>query len=494
MVLPKLDRDSQEPMYRQLYQQIMRLIDEGSLPAGERLPPTRVLAEKLAVNRTTVCRAYQELWALGYLESRPGGYSTVRARMRPVAARKRPGASLIDWDQATAPESRRICEDLLAHTPRPVGASEPINFSGLAADRELCPLDDFRRSLKHALATDGKRLLDYGDPAGYPPLREVIARRMRTHGVTVTAEEILITGGSQQALDLVVRLITRPLSCIAVESPTYSHAIPLFRFHGLLMQEAPMRPDGLDLDVLADWLATQRPALVYTIPNFHNPTGITTSQAHREALLAMCERHRVPILEDGFEEEMKYFGKAVLPIKSMDEGGIVIYLGTFSKVVFPGLRVGWIAADRECIKRLLALSRFSNLSGSMLGQAALAHFCEDGHYEQYLRRVHGAYRRRMQAMLHGLRQYLPERGVEWTQPAGGYTLWVKVAPTSASITEKELLERLRQAGVLATPGRLFFPAEPDGLGFRLSISNLREPQIHEGCRRLGRALASVVGG
>jgi DNA-binding transcriptional MocR family regulator len=200
----------------------------------------------------------------------------------------------------------------------------------------------------------------------------------------------------------------------------------------------------------------------------------------------------VPLVEDGFEEELKYFGKCALPIKSMDTGGAVVYLGTFSKVVFPGLRVGWVAAERACIERLLAISRFSALSANVVAQAALQRFCAAGCYEALLRRVHRAYRRRMLALLAALRRHLPERGVRWTQPAGGYTLWLTVERTAAS--EERVDAQLRAHGVVASRGSLYFASPHRGVHFRISIANLDEGEIEEGCRRLGAALASVVEG
>ena len=412
--------------------------------------------------------------------------------MKPAGASAPAERGLIDWESVSPPSSRRIYRDL-KNLPRfqpRGGAPKTIDFSGLSADRELSPVEDLRRVLRQVLSRSGKSVLDYADPLGFRPLREVIARRMRIHGVTVDSEEILITHGSQHGLDLVLRLLTRPSASIAVESPTYSLAIPLFRFLGLKLREVPMREDGLDLDALNRSLVARRPALLYTIPNFHNPTGITTNQAHRERLLALCEQHRLPLVEDGFEEEMKYFGRAVLPIKSMDSRGAVIYLGTFSKVMFPGLRVGWIAAERGCVERLLAVNRFSHLSGSHLTQAAVARFCEEGYYEQGLRRIHKVYRKRMLAMLRGMKEHFPEKGVRWTEPAGGYTLWVELPALKE--TEEALLEHLAREGVAVCPGSQFFPSRPRHLSFRLSVSNLDEPRIEEGCRRIGRALARAL--
>ena len=404
-----------------------------------------------------------------------------------------PRSSVIDWDEASSLPSRRLHGEYAhfsKHQP-PVKQDHLINFSGLSADLELCPVDDFRRSVKQALVRNGKGILAYGDHAGYPPLRESIAARMRIHGVSVTPDEIMITNGAQHGIDLALRLLASPGTQIVTEVPIYGIALPLFRFHGVEMIEIPMRDDGMDLDLLQEHLRRSQPALVYTIPNFQNPTGITTNQVHRERLLALCENCRVPILEDGFEEEMKYFGHAVLPIKSMDAGGVVIYLGTFSKVVFPGLRIGWIAADKECIRRLVSIHRFSNLSCSTLGQAALVRFLNGGYYEDHIRRVHRTYRQRMLTALDAMKRYLPEKWVSYTQPTGGYTLWVHVQ--GMQMTESSFLTKLEARGVLVSPGRLYFPRPHRGIFFRLSIANVEDEKIVEGIRRLGEMLRDMTG-
>jgi DNA-binding transcriptional MocR family regulator len=489
-MLLEIRRNDALPCFRQICDQVAGLIDDGSLRVGERLPPSRLLAGQLGLNRSTVVRAYQELWALGYVESRPGSYSTVRERLRPRAA-SAPTPGTFSWPDALPSEVRRAVADLDTLPRASTSSPGVISFAGLAADRSLCPLGDFGRCVRKVLAEGGAELLDYGDPAGHMGLREAISRRMRTHGVHVTPAEILLTGGAQHGLELALRLLARPGDSVVVESPTYSMVLPLLRLLGLEAVPVPMRPDGLDLDALQALLDRTRPSLVYTIPNFHNPTGVTTSQAHRERLLALAEAHGVPIIEDGFEEEMKYFGRAVLPIKSMDRQGLVIYLGTFSKVAFPGLRIGWIAAAPDAVRGCLALLRFGHLSGSTLGQAAVARFCEDGSYEAYLRRIHTVYRRRMLTLQRSLKETMPE-GVTWTQPQGGYTLLLTL-PGAAASEESHVLAALEQAGVRAAPGSLFFAMPPDHVHLRLSISSLDENAIVEGCRRLGRGLRAAIG-
>jgi DNA-binding transcriptional MocR family regulator len=491
MLLLTIDRKNRLPVYQQIIDTVVRLVDGGTLSPGDRLPPSRILARSAGIHRSTVTRAYEELWALGYLESRPGSYSTIRRRVRRLSG-ARPARPLVDWSKAVVPAARgaRESHQFLQRDRIAKADSRILDFSRLTADVKLVPQDAVRRCFRAVLQEDGAHVLEYGDPAGFAPLRQTIAGRLRTHGVDVTPEEVVITGGAQQALDLLLRALTRPGDAIAVESPSYSVALHLFRFHGLDVRGVPLGPAGMDLDVLEKTLARRRPALLYTIPNFHNPTGITTSQAHRERLLALCEKHRLPIVEDGFEEEMKYFGKAVLPIKSMDRGDLVAYVGTLSKIVFPGLRIGWIAAPRPLAEVVQAIQRICSLSGNHLAQAAVHRFLATGAYEAHLRRVHKTYRRRMQAMIDGLRAQLPKHGVTWTEPQGGYTLSLQVSGTKLS--EQTLHDRLLAAGVKLSSGRLYYTQAPPHPCFRVSIACLTADEIREGCRRLGRVLRAAV--
>jgi GntR family transcriptional regulator/MocR family aminotransferase len=490
-MLLHLDRESRVSLHEQIRAQVALHIDQASVQPGSCLPSTRKLAGALGINRSTVCRAYDELWAQGYLEARPGSYSTVRARLR-LAPASAAGTTVLDFERLSAPAPRRLFPHVSRMMSLAALAADPnlINFSSLTADRTLCPLEDIQRAFRKVITTRGKAIFDYGETAGYRPLRNTIAVNLRVHGVAVTTDEILVTSGSQHGFDLLLRLFGRPGAVAVLESPTYSMAIKSCQQHRIGIASIPMRPDGMDLNVLERKLSSRDVAFVYSIPNFQNPTGITTTQAHRERLLALCEAHRVPLVEDGFEEELKYFGRAVLPIKSMDHKGVVIYLGTFSKVVFPGLRVGWIAAHPSCIERLLAISRVASLSGNVLTQAAVSRFCDSGAYEEHIRRVHRTYKPRMRAFLDGLAEHLPKDGVTWTKPEGGYTLFVRTGPRRG-LTENAAMEHLRAAGVLVSPGSLYFAKMPKDFCFRLSLANVTPEKIVEGCRRLGKVLKGL---
>jgi len=232
---------------------------------------------------------------------------------------------------------------------------------------------------------------------------------------SIKADEILVTNGARQALDLNIRVLARPRSKVIIEAPTCALIIPLLRANGADFAPVPMRDDGMDLDCLEKTLDKAKAAFVYTMPNFQNPTGITTGHEHRTRLLALCRSRGVPIVEDGFEEDIKYYCKVGLPIKPTDEGNIVAYVGTFSKALFPGLRVGWIAADREFIRRLTAVKRYADLTSNHLAQVFMYHFCEEGHYDKQLRRLHRVCRKRLALTLQMMKETFPET-VTWTEP------------------------------------------------------------------------------
>ena len=483
----KIDPRSPEPLYRQLIAGIKELIDQGILEVGDSIPPTRGLAKTLGVNRSTVARAYEELQALGYLVSRQGSYHRVQKRRKEVgyAAGR---TSAISWEQITTPDARAIHRIFLRYSPeRPKGrpsTGDLINISELDLDPRLYPMTEFRRCVQFVLQDSGANSLQYGDHAGFLPLRQRIAKRLRLHGISVSEREILITNGAQQAIDMVIRMMASKGKHVAIESPTYAAILPLLRFNGARILEVPMKTDGMDLAYLEKALAHEKVNFVYTIPNFQNPTGITTTHHHRERLLNLCLRHRIPIVEDGFEEDMKYFGKVPLPIKSIDENNIVIYLGTFSKALFPGLRIGWITADRDCISRLTAIKRFSDLGSSKLVQMVLDEFLKRGYYDRQLRRLHRAFRKRMIIALQTMEACFPPT-VDWTRPSGGYTIWVKL---QKRWDEEQLNTTLAEFGVIVSPGTYYFPDTKRSEYFRVSIAKRNEDEIKEGITRLGRAL------
>ena len=225
------------------------------------------------------------------------------------------------------------------------------------------------------------------------------------------------------------------------------------------------------------------------MPNFHNPTGVTTDQAHREKLIALFEKYGVPIIEDAYEEEMKYFGKVPLPIKSMDINQIVIYIGSFSKVLFPGLRLGWVAANLEIINRLATLKRFGDISSTLPAQAALADFCQKGHYEIHIKRIHKVYRRRMMLAVQCLEKKIKHKNISWIEPNGGYTIWLSFKNTQMSYYEiNKIFHRNK---IMLALGKDFYPDKEKDQHFRIAIASLNDNEIIEGITRLSKAIKEI---
>lgn len=475
MLIIKLNREDKTPLFLQVVQQLITMINHTVLKPGERLPSSRKFARQLGVNRNTIYRAYEELYASGYIDSTPGAYSTVR---------KRP--SIVFEKKLAKPPSLPQKQDRQT-TGKPPEA--PIDFRPLSPDNCLLPTEKLRKCINKVLIDRGESLLQYGEPAGYLPLREILANQLQKHNINISPGQLLITNGIQNGLDLLLKHLATPGTQIVVERPTYGRALQLFRLHNIDIIEVNMTPKGMDLNHLEILLKQHQPKMVYTMPNFHNPTGISTNQAHREKLLQLCEHHNTLLLEDGFEEELKYFGKAPLPLKSMDKKGIVIYLGTFSKVLFPGLRIGWLAANKNLIQAITHIKNICELSGNQLHQAAVAEFCKAGFFDLHLKKLHREYRKRMKTALRDMKLHLPKNMVTHTQPMGGYVIWLTM---NHQIPEAPILmQKLVANGVYLTPGSHFFHTTNTLTTFRLSIAHTNETQITEGIKRIGHTLQQL---
>ncbi len=495
MVLLNLDRNSKTPLFLQVYGQLKGMIDNSTLKPGTRLPPTRALAERLGINRSTVYKAYEELWAMGYLRSRPGSYSIVRKRQTLATKKQQAEKGLLDWDNLASAPARQLLDSFFQLRPSPLENKRTgpnhIDMGSQDLDSRLFPVRGFKRAISEVMSREEADLFRYGNARGYRPLREFIARRSGIHGISVTPDEILITNGAQNAFELILKFLASPDKPVVVEAPTYYYVIQFLKYYDLEVIEIPMTPQGMDLDALEKALKKHDVSLVYTMPNFHNPTGVTTDQIHRERLLALCEQHRVPLVEDAFEEEMKYFGRVSLPIKSMDKQHVVMYLGSFSKVFAPGLRLGWVAAERECIDRLKVIKQFGDLSTSTLTQAVLAEFCLDGGFDLHIKRLHRVYKKRMGTAIRALKRNIDPTRVFWREPEGGYLIWLELK--GARMPEDEMKAVFKRRGIRLAMGRHFFPGVigGDGCFLRLSIAMVDEEEIEDGVKRLAGALDEI---
>ncbi|MDX9991284.1 MAG: PLP-dependent aminotransferase family protein [Anaerolineales bacterium] len=483
-----LDRKSPRPLYEQIKSHLRQGILSGSLAPATRLPASRQLAQSLGVNRITVENAYSALAADGLVFSRVGSGTYV---LPPIAL---PKISKINeaapwplWQQNLPERSlgaRAAVEEMRLAASHP----DPLSFAGGISDSHLFPADDFRKVLQTVMRRDGIEALSYGDRRGFAPLRETIAHILGSQGLQTSPENVLITAGSQQALALVSQLLLEPGDTILVESPTYSGALDLFRALNFKIISVPVDGQGMQVDLLEKQLQQHHPKILYTIPNFHNPTGTCLSAARRQELIVLSERYNVPILEDDFVGDLRYEGRAQPALKALDPGGRVIYVSTFSKMLMPGLRVGFLVADGPVYDGLVKYKRVNDLATSGLIQRALQDYVTVGRYQAHLRRSSQIFHKRRDAMLAAIRRHLPA-GVKLDPPQGGLFLWMKLPH---NLSADVLLPLAISEGVDFMPGSGFFLEEADGLNWlRLNFVVHNEQRIEEGVRRLGEAMDNL---
>lgn len=480
-----LDRDKPVALARQIQTHLERLIREGHLGDGVKLPATREFAKSLGVNRATVALAYEELVAGGHARAHVGqGTFVVGA---PVAARPvEPRSRAINWAGLLSRSARIVAaeEDRWRRFGPGDVSDTTISFAGGMPDSGMFPTEAFRQVLNRVVRDEGDVLLQYSSARGYAPLRQYLARYMLRFGVEATPDEILIVNGSQQGFDLVARTFLDPGDFAAVEQPTYPRALQVFRAAGAQLLAVPWAREGPRPDVLERLLERHNPKLFYCQPNCHNPTGLSLTPETGRRLLAAAARREVPIVEDGFDPSLHYGRRAATPLKALDADGVVIYIGTFSKILFPGLRLGWVVAAPPVIERLLGAKQLADHHTSALLQGAVHRFCERRLLDRHATRVAAEYGQRRTLLLEALRRRMPD-GVTWTEAEGGFSLLVTVP---AGIDTATLLPAAVARGVAFTPGRPFFVDGGGERTLRLSFSSVAPRRIDEGVRRLAETL------
>lgn len=495
-----VDKTSPLPLYTQIARFIRHRIECGALPAGTRLPAIRVLARELGVNRITVETAYAELDASGLVAARVGSgtyvlppYSTpARTLSRENAPRgetpaRSPDAVCDPWPLWQHHALRR--HSFLSAPPAiPLASHAPqadiIALNSGNSDPRLFPVDQLRASLRETLRREGWKAAEYEEVAGYPPLRRTISHLLADQGIPAAPQDIIITAGSQQALALACQLLTAPGDCVLVESPSYADGLDLFRSRGLRVIPVPMDEEGMRTDLLPALLKEHAPRLIYTIPNFHNPTGICMSGQRRRQLVHMAREHGIPLLEDDFVGELRYEGHAQPALKALAHPGDTLYAGTFSKMLMPGLRVGYLVAEGPVRDLLIRCKRLNDLSSSGIIQRALHRFVSVGRHRAHLARSCHIYRKRRNALLQAMAEHLPQVRIAPIQ--GGLFAWCTLP---APLTAGSLAPLALHHGVAVAPGTAFFLHPEQGAAhLRLNFA-LHDPEtLQEAVRRLALAV------
>jgi 2-aminoadipate transaminase len=385
--------------------------------------------------------------------------------------------------------------ELLKVTQRP----EVISFGGGLPAPDVFPVQRFEQACHKVLAEHGAMALQYGTTEGYQPLREMIARNLARYGIIATADNVLITSGSQQALDLIGKLLINRGDRILVEAPTYLGALQAFGVYGAQYVPVPVDDDGLETEQLDSSLRAG-PKFMYVLPNFQNPSGVTLSEGRRHRLILLADKYGIPIVEDDPYGQLRYEGEHIAPLVVLDRENVrrdngftlgnVIYLSTFSKTLAPGIRLAWIVAPQDVIGKLVQLKQAADLHTSTFSQYVAYEVARDGFLDQHVKLIRQVYRERRDAMLKALDDYFPHE-VTWTHPKGGLFLWV----TMPRGTDSQALFRAALAEDVAfVTGDCFYPNndQEGGRHMRLNFSHSQPEQIREGIRRLSVAVKMQV--
>lgn len=473
-----LDRDDPAPVFLRIARAIAERIRAGALAAGAPLPSSRALATALGVHRNTVLAAYAELAAEGWIRAHAARGTFVSDEIP-----ARPPRRFAPAGPAAAPRAGFA----LPAAPPPLAheAAERVPFQllGGTPDPRLVPVSALARALRRALQRrDG---LEYGDARGHPRLRAALAAMLgATRGLSASPEALVVTRGAQQALWLAARALLRPGDAIAVEAPGYPIAWETFRLAGLRLVPIPVDASGLDVAALATRVPAERVRAVYLTPHHHYPTTVTLAPGRRLALLDLARREKLLVVEDDYDAEFHYEGRPILPLASADPGGNVVYVGTLSKVLAPGLRVGWIAGPPDAIARLARHRAYLDRQGDLSVEAAIAELLEDGELQRHVWRTRRVLAGRRDALAERLGAAFGER-LRFRLPAGGMAFWCEVAK---GIDPERWAEAALARGVAIQPGRQFaFDGRPRRF-VRLGFGRHDERELAEAVRRLASAL------
>lgn len=365
-----------------------------------------------------------------------------------------------------------------------------ISFAGGMPNPETFPVEIIREIASDVLSRDGGKVLQYGITEGYAPLRESIADRMKGKGMDVSVDDVLVVSGSQQVIDLMGKVFIDSKDVIVVSAPTYLTALTGFGTYQAAFEPVPIDENNMRMDLFEERVKrlakrSNQPKIVYVLPNFHNPAGVTMPEANRRRLVDMASEYDFIILEDDPYGELRYVGEDIKPVKAFDDEGRVVYMGTFSKVLSPGLRVGWVLAEPEILKKLIIAKQSTDVCANVLGQAIAHEYMARNLMDRQIVKIREIYGRKLKIMLDAMDEFMPE-GVTWMKPEGGMFLWVTLPEGLESPT---LLEKTLKKRVAFVSGRAFYPDPRDGFGtLRLNFSYPADDLITEGLRRLGSVI------
>ncbi|MCY9374295.1 PLP-dependent aminotransferase family protein [Bacillus sp. T17B1] len=457
-------QDSDVPLHRQIEQYMKDKILHGEWAVGTKIPSQRTLADMFQVNRSTVTAAVDELTSQGLLEGRRGGGTKVVNSTWSVLAAEPP----LDWSDYVRsgihhPNSS-IIQDINQNEPR----ADIIRLGTGELSPDLLPVDTMRRMFQqiNPLALS----LGYEQPKGNPKLREAVADHLKGKQIHVSPSSILIVSGALQALQLISIGLLKRGSVILTEKPSYLQSLHVFQSAGMRLRGLPMDEEGINAGLVSSYRKQYGGQLLYTIPSFHNPTGTVMSEQRRKEIIGLSKKEQLPIIEDDAYGDLWFEEKPPQPLKAMDHEGNILYLGTFSKTVSPGLRIGWLAGPEPVIERLADIKMQTDYGSSGLSQWAAAEWLSQGYYEEQLTWIRRALKQRRDAAVHFLNWYAGDIAT-WRIPAGGFYMWVtfhKALPISRFFHE------LLKQQVLVNPGSIYDGEDRNSIRLSYAYASLAD--------------------
>jgi len=465
---------TERPLYSHLVALLENAIAKGDLPSGSRVPPERALAQQLKISRTTVVSAYRELESRGLLRGYVG-------RGTFVCAAPEPEGTPFAWRGKIAAAALRSSDSTLRDLVRHSSDARLLSLAAGEPALDTFPNEAYLEATRHALSSDASAVWGHGPTEGQPALKNAIAERYN-----VPRERVLILSGAQQGLDLLARCLIDPGDAVIMDRPGYLGAIQSFRAAGAKLIGWDIARG--DSDELEDLLVRYRPKLIYTNPTFHNPTGTTLPIRTRREVISLAQRYRVPIVEDATYRDL-YFTEAPPPaLRDLDEHNLVIYLNSFSKVMAPGLRLGWIAAAPSIVDQMAIMKQRLDPHTPNLVQFAIARLMRQGTFDAHLKTIRAEHAKRCTQMIAAIQRHMPPGSIRFARPAGGLYLWCRLG---AGLGATALHDRALANGVTFVPGPAFYPDPAGDSELRLCFTSVLPSTIDESVKRLARCVGEV---
>lgn len=445
MIFSTLNINKDEPVYIQLERHIINGVKKGELKKDSKLPSTREVSKFLNISRNSVISAYEELESKGIIITKRGIGTFILLESESESYEYSVDFSSLINNYGN---TMRDLDIIKSELPYKKGM---ISFKSISPESHLFNLDDFKRSLLDAWTFEEANLLNYGYAKGYKPLIDYFFKYMYEKRVNTKNKDILITNGFTEAFDIVIGSLTKPDDIILCEEPTHNTALKIMKAYGLNVIQVKMDKEGLNLKELEKSLDKYNPKFGYLIPSYNNPTGIVTKTERRKEIYKLFRKYSVPIIEDGFNEELLYSSSPIDPLASLaGEGNGVIYIGSLSKILFPGLRIGWIFGDEKLIDVLESVKRGKNIHCSFLDQSAFYYYLKSGAFSRYLKNVRKYYRDKYNLIIEMVNKYIP---YEYVTGEGGLHIFIKL---KNNINARELLSLCYRDNVLFMPGDIFY--------------------------------------